>query len=114
MNPDENIQDARGLTRRESLLRLAGAAAAVGGGAAWRLATAEAAGSGPLAVSKGLVGGVLTPELTEGPYYVAREKVRHDITAGKARRPLLLSLKVINASTCKVVKGAAVDIWHCD
>ena len=105
-----------GLTRRESLLKFFGAAAAVGGGAGWRLASAEAAGSGsgPLAVSKGLVACVLTPELTEGPYYVPDEKLRHDIRAGKSGRLLQLSLKVIKASTCKVVKGAAVDIWHCD
>ena len=40
---------------------------------------------------------VLTPELTEGPYYVSGEKLRRDITEGKAGTPLLLNLKVINA-----------------
>jgi protocatechuate 3,4-dioxygenase beta subunit len=101
------------LTRRASLLKLAGAAAAVGGGGAlFKLERAEAAG--PLAVSSGLVSCVLTPELTEGPYYVASERLRRDITEGKAGSPLLLSLRVINASTCKVVKNATVDIWHCD
>jgi hypothetical protein len=102
------------LTRRGSLLRLAGIAAAAGGGAAWRLDSADAAGSGPLAVSSGLVSCVLTPELTEGPYYVAGEKLRRDITEGKAGTPLLVNLTVVNASTCKPVKNAAVDIWHCD
>jgi hypothetical protein len=57
---------------------------------------------------------VLTPELTEGPYYVADEKIRHNITEGKAGTPLLLNLTVVNASTCKPVKNAAIDIWHCD
>ena len=57
------------LTRRGSLLRLAGLAAAAGGVGALHLDTADAAG--PLAVSSGLVKCVLTPELTEGPYYVA-------------------------------------------
>ena len=103
------------LTRRESLFRLAGAAAVIGGGsAAWKLATAEASESGPLAVSRGLVQCVLTPELTEGPYYVPDEKLRSNITEGKPGTPLLLHLKVINASTCKVLKNATVEIWHCD
>ena len=97
------------LTRRQSLLRLAGLAAAAGAGTAWDLP-----GSSSAAVEQGLVQCVLTPELTEGPYYVANEAVRHDITEGKAGLPLLLGVRVLNASTCKVVKNAAVDIWHCD
>jgi protocatechuate 3,4-dioxygenase beta subunit len=103
------------LTRRGSLLRLAGLAAAAGGGAAaWRLDSADAAGSGPLAVSTGLVACVLTPELTEGPYYVAGEKLRRDVTEGRPGTPLRLNLTVVNASTCKAVRNAAVEIWHCD
>jgi protocatechuate 3,4-dioxygenase beta subunit len=101
------------LTRRESLLRFAGIAAAVGGGTAWKL-DRDAEASGPLAVSTGLVACVLTPELTEGPYYVDGEKLRRDLTEGKPGRPLQLALKVVNASNCKLVKNAAVDIWHCD
>ena len=110
---NDHTEDER-LTRR-SLLRLAGAAAAVGGGGAlWKLDDAAGAGSGPLAVSSGLVSCVLTPELTEGPYYVAGEKVRHDITEGKPGRAMLLRLSVVNASSCKPIRNASVDIWHCD
>ena len=97
------------LTRRDSLLRLAGLAAAAGAGTAW-----EGAGSGSAAVEQRLVQCVLTPELTEGPYYVPGESLRHDISEGKPGTQLLLSLRVLNASTCKVLKNAAVDIWHCD
>ena len=57
---------------------------------------------------------MLTPELTEGPYYVAGEKLRRDVTEGKPGTPLLLNLTVVNASTCKAVKNASVEIWHCD
>jgi len=99
------------LTRRTSLLRLAGLAAAAGSGAAWKVESADA---GPKAVSAGLVKCVLTPELTEGPYYVAGEKIRRDITEGKPGVALLLNLTVMNASTCALVKNAAVEIWHCD
>jgi protocatechuate 3,4-dioxygenase beta subunit len=106
--------DPTRMTRRGSLLRAAGLVAAVGGGgAAWKLDRADAA-SGPLAVSSGLVSCVLTPELTEGPYYVPGEKLRRDVTEGKAGTPLLLNLTVINASTCKPIRNATVEIWHCD
>jgi hypothetical protein len=113
MTPHENdfIENER-LTRRGSLLRLAGLAAGAGGVAAMGLDGADAAG--PLAVSSGLVRCVLTPELTEGPYYVAGEKLRRDVTEGKPGTPLLLDLTVVNASTCKAVKNASVEIWHCD
>src|SRR3954466_9773017 len=109
----EYSNEPKRLTRRESLLRFVGAAAAVGGGAAWKL-DHEADAAGPLAVSTGVVACVLTPELTEGPYFVDGEKLRRDITEGKRGLPLQLELKVVNASTCKVVKNASVDIWHCD
>jgi hypothetical protein len=99
-------------TRRASLFRLLGLAAAAGGGAAWKLQSAD--GAGPLAVSSGAVSCVLTPELTEGPFYVAGEKLRRDVTEGKAGTALLLKLTVVNASTCKPVKNASVEIWHCD
>jgi protocatechuate 3,4-dioxygenase beta subunit len=97
------------LTRRQSLLRLAGLGAAAAGVTAFRETP-----TGSAAVSQGLLACVLTPELTEGPYYVAGEAIRHDITEGKPGTPLLLSLRILNASTCKVIHGAAVDIWHCD
>ena len=101
-----------GLTRKESLLRFAGVAAVVGAGGAWKLA--DAAESGTDAVSRGLVKCVLTPELTEGPYYVDGEALRRDITEGKPGTALLLNLKVLNARTCKLIRDAMVEIWHCD
>ena len=54
------------------------------------------------------------PELTEGPYYIAGEKVRRDIRDGHPGTLLTLRLRVLDASTCKPIKGAAVDIWHAD
>lgn len=99
------------LTRKDSLVRLAGLAA---GGSLLKLAAVERAQAGPLAVSSGLVSCVLTPEVTEGPYYVPGEKLRHDVRAGKPGTPLLLSLTVLNVSTCSPIRGASVEIWHCD
>lgn len=57
---------------------------------------------------------VLTPEQTEGPYYIASEKVRRDIRENKPGTLLDLKLVVRDATTCKPIKGAAVDVWHCD
>jgi protocatechuate 3,4-dioxygenase beta subunit len=57
---------------------------------------------------------ILTPEQTEGPYYIAREKVRSDIRERRPGIPLKLRLMVVDAATCKPIQGAAVDIWHCD
>src|SRR3954451_12077292 len=110
---NEQSHEPKRLTRRESLLRFVGAAAAVGGGAAWKL-DREAGAAGPLAVSTGVVACVLAPELTEGPYYVDGEKLRRDITEGKPGLALQLDLKVVSASPCKLVKSAAFDIWQCD
>lgn len=107
------------LTRRESLVCIGGLAATIAG-ACWageRLLApeaADAAATGPVAVASGLVTCVLTPEMTEGPYYVPGDKVRHNVTEGKPGVPLLLRLTVLDVSTCKAIKGAAVDIWHCD
>src|SRR5439155_26423500 len=57
---------------------------------------------------------VLTPEVTEGPYYLPLHLVRRDITEGRPGTPLQLDLQVVNATTCKPMAGAAVDIWHAD
>jgi protocatechuate 3,4-dioxygenase beta subunit len=91
--------------------RLFGLAAA--GGAAALLPAGEAE-AGPNAVASGAVTCVLSPEMTEGPYYVPNEAVRRDITEGRKGTPLRLHLSVVNVSTCKPVKGAAVDVWHAD
>jgi hypothetical protein len=104
------VNDER-LTRR-SILRLAGVAAASLGAGAWKASGAE--GGGPTAVESGAVTCVLTPELTQGPFYIPNEKLRRNITDGHPGTTLILQLAVVDASTCKPIKGAAVDIWHAD
>jgi protocatechuate 3,4-dioxygenase beta subunit len=101
------MDEAR-LTRRGTLTSLFAGALALAG---WKVGTS---GAGPAAVASGAVSCVLTPELTEGPYYIAGEKVRRDITEGRPGVPLTLRLSVVDASTCKPIRGAAVDIWHAD
>ena len=105
------------LSRRASLLKAGGLVAAAVGAGVWKAADdADAAGdgNGPAAVAAGLVTCVLTPEMTEGPYSLDGDKVRSDITEGKPGTPLALRLTVVDASSCKPIKGASVDIWHCD
>ena len=98
------------LTRRKTLASLFGGALAL---ASWKATGSEASG-GPAAVASGAVTCVLTPELTEGPYYIAGEKVRRNITEGRPGTPLTLRVKVVDASTCRPIRGAAVDIWLAD
>jgi protocatechuate 3,4-dioxygenase beta subunit len=100
------------ITRRGSLVRLGGLIVAGVGVGGWKIAESE--GSGPAAVASGAVSCVLAPEQTEGPYYIAREKVRRNITDGRPGTPLLLRAFVVDASTCRAIKNAAVDIWHAD
>jgi protocatechuate 3,4-dioxygenase beta subunit len=57
---------------------------------------------------------VLTPEETEGPYYLNYELVRRDITEGYPGVPLLLRVTLVDTTTCAPLRGAALDIWHCD
>ena len=100
------------LTRRSSLLRLGGLVGGALGAGAWKVAESE--GAGPAGVASGAVKCVLTPEQTEGPYYIDGEKLRRNITEGRPGTPLLLRAFVVNAATCKAIKNATVDIWHAD
>ncbi len=117
MSNDTDRHEETTLTRRGSLLGLGGiAAAALGAGGVLAVLDddAEAAAGGPAAVASGLVTCVLTPEMTQGPYYLDGDKVRRDIREGRPGTRLDLAATVVDVSTCKPIKGAAVDIWHCD
>lgn len=57
---------------------------------------------------------ILTPQAEEGPFYSDPKLVRSDIAEGRRGVPLTLRLRVIEAGPCTAIKGARVDIWHCD
>ncbi|MFF2084932.1 intradiol ring-cleavage dioxygenase [Nocardia sp. NPDC058176] len=59
-------------------------------------------------------GCVLTPQGTEGPYYVDTDLVRGDISENKPGTPLTLRITVVDASSCQPLRAATVDIWHAD
>lgn len=56
----------------------------------------------------------LTPELTEGPYYVDEALIRRDIVDDREGLPVALIIKVIDTVECLPLADAAVKIWHCD
>ncbi|MFA1549585.1 intradiol ring-cleavage dioxygenase [Actinomadura chokoriensis] len=113
--------EARGLSRRAALTAMGGVGlgtvGAVAGGAA--LAGGAQSTTGP-PVEQVAHGGtnpacVLSPETTEGPYYLDYEMVRRDVTEDRPGIPLILRVAVVDTSAgCRPVKRAAVDIWHCD
>jgi protocatechuate 3,4-dioxygenase beta subunit len=116
---DNEPKHKRDLTRRKVVVAGAGAAVAVGAGAT--LATGafadEKKGAATASASSSSSAEVcykLTSETTEGPYYIDADKIRRDITEDKEGIPLVLDLKVIDSETCKPIRNAAVDIWHCD
>jgi protocatechuate 3,4-dioxygenase beta subunit len=100
------------ITRRTSLAKLGGFIAAAAGVGVWQSEDSE--GVGPAAVATGAVTCVLAPEQTEGPYYISGEKLRRNIREGRPGTALRLRVRVVDASTCKPIKGAAVDVWHAD
>ncbi|MBY0276831.1 intradiol ring-cleavage dioxygenase [Candidatus Binatia bacterium] len=57
---------------------------------------------------------VLTPEQTEGPYYIDDEPFRKNITEGRPGMPLILVLRAVNAVTCAPIPNAVIEIWHAD
>lgn len=56
----------------------------------------------------------LSAEQEVGPYYIADELLRSDITEGRAGVPLLLNIALVDARRCLPLANAIVDIWHCD
>jgi protocatechuate 3,4-dioxygenase beta subunit len=65
---------------------------------------------------------VVTPQQTEGPYFVderlRRSDVRPDPSDGSIKEGLPLALEIrvstVSKTDCKPLAGAYVDIWHCD
>ncbi|MGQ4420347.1 intradiol ring-cleavage dioxygenase [Streptomyces sp. SAS_269] len=100
-----------GATRRSVIAALGGATLGVATGLA---ATQATAATKHQAAARPAAACVLTPEQTEGPYYLDLETVRKDITEGKAGVPLALRVTVVDAATCAPLPQTAVDIWHCD
>lgn len=55
---------------------------------------------------------MLSPEVTEGPYYVAGEYIRSNVTEDQAGVALHLEVQVLDIDTCEPVTGAYAEIWR--
>ena len=57
---------------------------------------------------------VLTPESTEGPYYLPNQFIRRDIREDRQGLPFKLKLTLTDVNTCEPLSNISVDIWQCD
>ena len=112
---NDDLPVGRVLSRREvlALLGTTGAVALVG----FSAGQTTGGGTGGVAYPSCIV----TPELTEGPYFVDenldRSDIRTDTETGevKAGVPLVLALRVFEIGNgCAPLANAQVDVWHCD
>ncbi|KAI1339860.1 Intradiol ring-cleavage dioxygenase [Xylariaceae sp. FL0016] len=56
----------------------------------------------------------LVPETTQGPYYVAGEYMRSNITEDQVGVPLYIDVQIIDTNTCEPLEGVALDFWQCN
>jgi protocatechuate 3,4-dioxygenase beta subunit len=90
------------------------------GGAAGQGGAAGAGGSGAGGQpGSGGQGGspsvcVLTPQQTEGPYYLDDDLQRSEITEGKPGVPLTMIVRVVQLPDCVPLVAVPVDLWHAD
>jgi len=56
----------------------------------------------------------LTPQQTEGPFYVDDDLVRQDVTEGRPGIGLRVVINVVTLPDCTPLADTPVDIWHCD
>jgi protocatechuate 3,4-dioxygenase beta subunit len=115
----------RNLTRRDALTIFG--ATAVGGGllgctsdSASPQGTGTGGAGGDPQTGPGNISCVLTPESTEGPFFVDEKLNRADLTANETDPavlggyPLALNFTImaIGSGACQPLAGAFVDIWH--
>jgi protocatechuate 3,4-dioxygenase beta subunit len=106
---DEDSEIHAALVRRREALAALGVAGIgavlLGRPGGLALGTPDAAAAGACS---------LDPEVTEGPYWIDNHLTRRDVREDRKGLLLKLNLTVVNASTCKAIKGADVEIWHAD
>ncbi|HUR84511.1 MAG TPA: intradiol ring-cleavage dioxygenase [Solirubrobacteraceae bacterium] len=111
--PRDPHSEQAGVTRRGALARIGAGGlglASLGGG----LGGLVLASSGDATEQAYAASCALTPELTEGPYYLDLRTIRQNITEGRPGLRLDLRVRVVDAATCKPIDNVAVDIWHAD
>ncbi len=120
---DDDKPVGRVLSRREVLVMLGGAGAAVLAATGFKqLSFNQTTPEITPEATESLPACVVRPAETEGPYFVDemlnRSDIRIDPTDNSVRDglPLYLTFRVsqMTGSTCIPLEGAQVDIWHCD
>jgi protocatechuate 3,4-dioxygenase beta subunit len=119
---DDDRPVGRLLSRRE-VLALMGAAGTTALVAAYAPSVlAQEADPSAAVASIGIPACVISPELTEGPYFVdgqlERSDIRSDPATGVLREGVPLQLRflisALDGASCSPLAGAIVDVWHCD
>ncbi|KIM83257.1 hypothetical protein PILCRDRAFT_819495 [Piloderma croceum F 1598] len=54
---------------------------------------------------------VTAPEVTEGPYYINNEFVRHDLTEEQSGIKLVLDIGVLDTISCEPLDNVLVELW---
>lgn len=57
---------------------------------------------------------VLTPESTEGPYYLETNLIRKDIREDREGLPFRLKMTFTDINTCEPLHNISVDVWQAD
>ncbi|KAM0293707.1 hypothetical protein ACHAPM_011524 [Fusarium culmorum] len=57
---------------------------------------------------------VLSPEVIEGPYYVAGESIRRNIAEEELGIPLFVDIAIYDTTTCEPIPDLWVEIWACN
>jgi len=70
--------------------------------------------TGPEELFAGNTSCLLSPETTDGPYYVGGEYIRTDVAEDQAGIPLYLDYQVIDVDTCEPIPEIHLELWHCN
>jgi len=107
---------AKSVSRRQAILTIGGAGAALGFGCGGSSPTSpEATPATTTTPTTGSSACAVTPSETAGPFPSLTDLIRSDIREGKSGARLTLPITVVNSSNnCSPVPNANVEIWQCD
>lgn len=57
---------------------------------------------------------ILSPDVTQGPYYVGGEYIRSDIIEDQEGINTVIDYQVIDINTCEPVPDVYLEMWHCN
>ena len=107
---------AKRVSRRQAILTIGGAGAALGIGCGGSSPTSpETTPATTTTPTTGSSACAVTPSETAGPFPSLTDLIRSDIREGRSGTTLTLTITVVNSSNnCSPVPNANVEIWQCD